>query len=65
MNLLRLLHLIETCPNCYGALTGGRDRSATRFHCIVCGGTGWTWTNGWLSRRRVERNVRRLRRATN
>lgn len=68
--ILRLLHIIESCPNCDSAWTGGHPNPEDLTHCVVCGNkkgeiTGWVWGKlidpfCWLGQRNVARNMKRI-----
>jgi len=68
--LLRWLRIVERCPNCESAWTGGCSDPASLTHCIVCGDkdgriTGWCWGRAvdpfyWLGQRNVARNLRNI-----
>lgn len=66
---LRWLQIIEDCPNCESAWTGGHPNPQRRTTCIVCGGrdgeiTGWVWgvivdPFCWIGQWIVARNLKR------
>ncbi len=66
--LLKKLRIIDTCPNCKSAWTGGHPNPETLTHCIVCGNkeskiTGWVFGTlvdpfCWLGQYYVKRNLR-------
>lgn len=68
--LLKFLKIIEHCPNCESAWTGGDPNPENLTHCIVCGDkegkiTGWCWGRlvdpfYWIGQRNVSRNLKRL-----
>jgi hypothetical protein len=46
--ILRFLKIIDTCPNCESAWTGGNSSPENLTDCVVCGDkngkiTGWVW----------------------
>lgn len=60
--LARKLKIIESCPNCESAWTGGCANPEYRRWCLVCGPgpSGWVW--GWvvpmfIQRRAVSRRL--------
>ena len=65
--ILKFLKIIDTCPNCDSAWTGGHPNPWERETCIVCGNkqakiTGWVWGKlvdpfCWLGQRTVARNL--------
>jgi hypothetical protein len=67
--LLKRLRIVERCPNCASAYTGGHPEPWTLTHCVVCGDgegkiTGWVWGRlidpfCWLGQRNVKRNLKR------
>ena len=67
--ILRFLRIVDTCPNCDSAWTGGCPDPEKQTHCIVCGDangliTGWVWGRlvdpfCWLGERNVDRNLKR------
>lgn len=72
IDILYTLHIIETCPNCMSAWSGGSPNPEELTHCIVCGDkqgriTGLVWGKlvdpfGWLGRRNVKRNLKNYER---
>ena len=67
---LLLCRIVESCPNCESAHTGGCLSPESLEYCIVCGDkdghiTGWCWGKMvdpfcWLGHRNVARNLRNL-----
>lgn len=65
--LLFKLHIIETCPNCDSAWTGGDPNPENLTSCVVCGNkegkiTGWVWGRlidpfCWMGNRTVRKNL--------
>jgi hypothetical protein len=65
--LLKFLRIVERCPNCESAWTGGHPNPEDLTHCIVCGDkegkiTGWCWGKlvdpfCWIGQRNVKRNL--------
>lgn len=65
--LLKKLCIVNSCPNCDSAWTGGNPNPENLTHCIVCGNkegkiTGWVWGRlidpfYWLGQRNVKRNL--------
>jgi hypothetical protein len=63
---LKFLHVVDYCPNCDSAWTGGNPDPANRTFCMVCGDrkgkiTGWVWGKAidpfcWIGRLIVDRN---------
>lgn len=68
--LLKFLHIIDSCPNCEGAWTGGSPSPETLTHCVTCGNkrseiTGWVWGKlvdpfCWIGQRITARNLKYL-----
>ena len=64
--ILKRCHIVDECPNCASAWTGGHNSPETLTHCMVCGDkegkiTGWVWGRlvdpfYWLGHRTVARN---------
>ena len=64
---LKALKIVEYCPNCASAFTGGHPNPEDLTHCIVCGNrkgeiTGWVWSRlvdpyCWVGRAIVSRNM--------
>ncbi|MCK9463027.1 MAG: hypothetical protein M0R80_25675 [Proteobacteria bacterium] len=65
---LKFLHIVDSCPNCDSAWTGGCPNPEDRTTCIVCGDkeskiTGWVWGKVvdpfcWLGQHNVARNLK-------
>lgn len=63
--ILKLFKIVDSCPNCDSAWTGGNPNPEDRIDCIVCGDkngkiTGWVWGKlvdpfCWLGQRNVKR----------
>jgi len=68
--ILKKLKVVDSCPNCDSAWTGGCRNPQDRTHCIVCGDkdgkiTGWVWGKlidpfHWMGRRNVSRNLDKI-----
>lgn len=66
--ILSFLYIVERCPNCDSAWSGGHRDPGTLTHCLICGDrkgriTGWVWgllvdPFCWLGQYRVSRNLR-------
>ena len=66
--ILKWLKIVDRCPNCASAWTGGHPDPWRLTHCIVCGDsegkiTGWVWgvlvdPFCWLGQFNVAKNVR-------
>ena len=62
--------VIDSCPNCDSAWTGGHPNPQDLTHCIICGNrrgeiTGWVWGRLidpflWINSRIVSRNIKNL-----
>lgn len=67
--LLKFLRIVDSCPNCESAWTGGNPNPENRTHCLVCGDkngkiTWWVWGKTvdpfcWLGQANVARNLER------
>ena len=69
--ILLKLHIIESCPNCDSAWTGGHPNPQDLTTCIVCGRrkdqkiTGWVYGSlidpfCWITHHIVKRNLAKL-----
>ena len=65
--------IVDSCPNCDSAWTGGHPNPQEITYCIICGNrkgevTGWVWGRLvdpflWINKYIVSRNIKNLDKA--